>query len=139
MKKMIIKHHGYVIIIISIIIGNMSIQKYQLYIKDNDETYKLIVERKKDIEHISTQVNDIHQIMNDLSWLVDQQQQGIDDIESHVEKTHHNVSEAKEELKKAETIQKQTNSLKTKIGIGVVSVSIMAVASTLIGVKIFKH
>jgi len=96
----------------------------------------LITERDQDIHKIQSQMIEVNEIMKDLASLVREQGEMIDNIETNIEHTAQNTTEAVQEVKKAsEYQQKARNKLCIVAIVILIIVAIITVVIVVLNVK----
>lgn len=76
---------------------------------DDEFNQKLLEEREEDIINISKNVNMVNTIFSNLSKLVAEQQENIDDIENSIDDSKRNTKDGVNQLEKASNYQKSCN------------------------------
>ncbi|KAK3447462.1 syntaxin-22 [Eucalyptus grandis] len=71
----------------------------------------IIEEREQGIQEIQQQINEVHEIFEDLAVLVREQGVVIDDISSNIESSHATTTQGTSQLVQASKLQKSTSSL----------------------------
>mmetsp|Transcript_9760 Transcript_9760/g.10814 ORF Transcript_9760/g.10814 Transcript_9760/m.10814 type:complete len:152 (-) Transcript_9760:199-654(-) len=104
---------------------------------DNEVDFmsNMINDRDQEIVHIQGQMAQVNEIMKDLADLVNEQGQMIDNIETNVEHTHQNTTEAVSEVSKAAKYQKKARNKLCILAIGTVVAVLIVIIVVVIFIK----